>query len=446
MARKIISVTISAFLIIIGCNRFAYGERVLTIQEGIAIVQKDSRLVKISAFDNDMAFQDSMIARSVLLPQLNIGAAQTFNNNKPEMKFGSMAVPTSDQNPYSFGINVYQTLFDFGKSLSNYRASKDMQEAVKAHSESVKRVATLEFIVAYFNLLEAEKIITVAEKEVESLTSYIKDMEHLYEQGVIVKNDLLPAKVELADAKQKLIAARNRKEVAAARLNNILAFPLREKLIVEDINMQLPQYPGIEDAWNVAQENRPEVTFYENRIKASVSSEKAKAVENLPVLYADGGYTYNKNRYQVHEDNVSVNLGVKMNLYDGGAARAELLKERTLQKQIKEQKDKLIEDIKFEVEDSHLGLKNACEKVSVASGAIEQADENVRAYRVKYTAGAATSTDVLEAITLQTKAQTNYYGADYELKRNYAELMYSMGVDLALIYETMENKNEPAKR
>ncbi|MDD5072599.1 MAG: TolC family protein [Candidatus Omnitrophica bacterium] len=445
---------VAAVCAMVACaGHLAYAEqaagkdgRLLTIQEGISIVQKDSRLVKISSFDNDMAFQDSMIARSVLLPHLNIGAAQTFNNNKPEMKFGGMVVPTSDQNPYSFGANVYQTLFDFGKSLSNYHASKEMVEAVKARSESVKRVATLEFVVAYFNLLEAEKFINVAEKEVESLTSYIKDMEHLFEQGVIVKNDLLPAKVKLADAKQKLIAARNGKEVAAARLNNILALSLREKLIAQDINMQLPQFPEIEDAWITAQEQRPEIVFYESRIKASVSSEKAKAVENLPVLYADGGYNHTKNRYQVHEDNMSVNLGVKMNLYDGGAARADLLKERALQKQIKEQKDKLIEDIKFEVENSHLSLKDACEKVSVASEALEQAGENVRAYRVKYTAGAATSTDVLEAITLQTRAQTNYYGADYELKRNYAKLMYSMGIDLALIYETMENKNEPEKR
>lgn len=444
---KSMLITASALLALACFGGRVYGEdRLLTIREGIAIVQKDSRLVKISAYDDEIAFQGSMMARSVMLPQINASAAQTFNKNKQEMKFGGMSVPTSDKNPYSFGVNVYQTLFDFGKSLSNYRASKEMVEAAKARSESVKRVATLEFITAYFDLLEAEKMINVAEKQVESLTSYIKDMEHLFEQGVIVKNDLLPAKVELADAKQKLIASRNGREVAAARLNNILALPLRERLTVQDIDMKLPQYPEIEDAWNIAQEQRPEIAFYESRIKASASSERAKAVENLPVLYADGGYNHTKNNYMVHDDNMSVSIGVKMNLYDGGAARADLLKERALQEQIKEQKDKLIEDIKFEIEDSHLGLKNACEKASVASEAVGQAGENVRAYRAKYAAGIATSTDMLEAITLQTRAQTNYYGADYELKRNYARLMYSMGIDLALIYETMENKNEPAKR
>ncbi len=420
--------------------------RVLTLRDGISIVQKDSRLIKISSYDDEMAFQSSMMARSALLPQLNAGASKIYNRNKSEMKFAGIEVPTSDKNTYSFGIKVYQTLFDFGKSLSNYRASKEYLEAAKIRSESVKRVATLEFITAYFDLLETERMIEVAQKEVESLASYIKDMEHLYEQGVIVKNDLLPAKVKLADAKQKLIVARNGREIAEARLNNILAFPLDERLIVRDINMKLPQYPGIEEAWNTAEGQRPEIFFYNSRIKSSEASARAKAVENLPIVYAEGGYTYAKNSYQVHENNLSGGIGVKMNLYDGGLARADLMKERALQNQIKEEKGKVIEDIKLEVEDSHLGLKNACEKVSVASEAIGQADENVRAFRAKYAAGVATSTDVLEAITLQTRAQTNYYGADYEMKRDYAKLMYSMGIDLALVYGTMEEKNEPAER
>ena len=70
--------------------------------------------------------------------------------------------------------------------------------------------------------------------------------------------------------------------------------------------------------------------------------------------------------------------------------------------------------------------------------ALAQAEENVRFYRVKYNNGVATSTDVLEAISLQTRAQTNYYSADYELKRSHAKLMYSMVSDLTEIYKKTE--------
>ena len=415
--------------------------RVITISQGIDLVLKDSRLIKAALPDNDMALQNSLIARSALLPHLNASISQIFNRYQPTAKLGSLLAPTSNKNYLSYGFDVYQTIFDFGKSLSNFKGSRDLWRASQANVESIRRVATLEFIVAYFDLLEAEKMIDVSENEVNSISSYLQDIQHLYEQGSVVKNDLLSAKVRLADAKQKLISARNEREVIKARLNNILALPLRYNVIVQDMIMKPPQFPEMEKAWQISQTERPEVVFYEDQIKASSQFERAKAVENFPTIYADAGYSYMRNNYVVHQNNASVELGAKMSLFDGGASTAELLKERARQRQLKEEKEKLIEDIKFEIEDSYFGLKNACEKVSVGRDALTQAEENLRFYRVKYNSGSATTTDVLEAITLQTSAQTNYYSDDYELKRSYAKLIYSMGIDLALLYERMESVN-----
>ncbi|MGA2775822.1 MAG: TolC family protein [Candidatus Omnitrophota bacterium] len=418
----------------------------ITISQGINLVLKNSRIIKVALPDNTMSFQDSLLARSALLPQLNAYVNKIFNSNAPGMLFGSSAIETGDKNPLTYGFDVYQTLFDFGKSLSNFKASRELYKATQANTESVKRLATLEFIVSYFNVLETEKMILVFEKEVESLNAYLNDIEQLYEHGSAVENDLLPAKVRLADSKQKLIAARNNKEIAIARLNNILALPLREKIQVRDIAMDIPEFPDMDNAWNAAVTLRPEIAFYEDQIKASVLTEKAKAVENYPVVFADAGYSYQQNKYAIHELNSSIELGAKVDLYDGGASYAQLLKERARQKQLNEQKGKLNEDIKFEIEDSYYGLKNACEKVQVASEALGQADENVRFYRIKYNAGGATTTDVLEAISLQTKAQANYCIDDYEMKRSYAKLMYSMGLDLPMIYEKMESKNDERAR
>jgi len=438
---------IFVFLAICPIQRASAGEaNLITISQGIEKVLKDNRLIKVTLPNNEIGYQDSLISRSALLPHLDIAAAKTYYKFQPATKSGTQRVNTSEKNPFSFSFGIYQTIFDFGKSLSNYRASKELLKATEANTESIKRVATLEFVVSYFDLLEAEKMITVFEKEVESLNAYLNDIEHLYKQGAAVKNDLLPAKVKLADARQKLIASRNLKEVSAARLNNILAFPLRDKITPQDIKMENTYFPEIENAWETAQAERPEVNFYEDQIQASVQSEKAKAVENFPVIFVDGGYNYAQNKYQVRDDNMSIALGAKVSLFDGGASIAQLHKERVKQGQLKEQKNKLVEDIKFEVEDSYFGLKDACEKVSVARDALEQSDENVRFYRAKYNSGSATSTDVLEAITLQTRAQTNYYSDDYELKRSYAQLMYSMGIDLWLIYAKMESGENGAKQ
>ena len=192
------------------------------------------------------------------------------------------------------------------------------------------------------------------------------------------------------------------------------------------------------EAWNAAEANRPEILFFNNQIKSSILRERAKTVENLPTIFADAGYSYNQNKYMVHQDDAFITLGAKMDLYDGGMTGAEIMKERYLHKQLQEKKNKLADDIRYEVKDSCLGVKDAIEKLGVAKDALAQAEENVRFYRVKYNNGVATSTDVLEAISLQAQAQTNYYSADYELKRSYARLTYSVGSDLAAIYKKTE--------
>jgi len=440
---------IVAALFVAGCFNYVYcaeifsgssGEdsRVLTISDGIDMVLRDSRLIKIELADKDISFEDTIAALSPLLPHINLNAAKTYYKYTPQMKFGGLAVPMGEREPVSWGVDIYQTLFDFGKSIYSYRASTEAFHARIAKVKTVKRTVILEFIVTYFDLLESEKMISVATKEVESLTSYLNDMTHLYEQGVIVKNDLLSSRVKLADARQKLIAAHNRREVVAASLKTILTLSLREKIELRDTGMDYPPAPTMEDAWKAAQLQRPEITFYNNQIKASQLSEKAKVLENLPSIYVDGGYDYTENRYMVKEANGYIQMGAKINLYDGGANIAGMMKDRYQTRQFEEQKKKLIDDIRYEVESGLLSLKDASEKLSVAKEALAQSEENVRFYRVKYNNGAATSTDVLEAITLQTKAETNYYSANYELKRSYVKLMYSIGNDLTTIYKETE--------
>ena len=85
------------------------------------MVLKDSRLIKIEMSEKDISFEDTIAALSPLLPHININMIKTYNQYTPEMIFGPMNVPMGDKNPLSWGIDIYQTLFDFGKSTSNYQ-------------------------------------------------------------------------------------------------------------------------------------------------------------------------------------------------------------------------------------------------------------------------------------------------------------------------------------
>ena len=98
MKTKLI-ILIALFLII--QRAVAQEDKLITIPQGIAMVLRDSRLIKIAGLDNEIAYQESLISRSALLPHLSILMSKTFNQYQPKQKFGSQTVPIADKEPFS---------------------------------------------------------------------------------------------------------------------------------------------------------------------------------------------------------------------------------------------------------------------------------------------------------------------------------------------------------
>jgi outer membrane protein len=292
--------------------------------------------------------------------------------------------------------------------------------------------------VAYFDLLESNRMVDVAEREVERVQSHLKDTQNLYEQGVVTKNDVLQAQVRLADSQQRLIAAKNLSAVNVSQINNFLMRPLNLPVQPEDVAPSLLESRAVfdlEKAWDAAIQARPELQIVDATLKAQDLEERARKADYLPKLFVKGEYDYMDNRYMLHEANASVLVGMSINLYKGGSTKAELAKIEYGKERLDEQRKQLIEDIKLEVKRYILDSETAKERVAATRDSVKQAEENLRINRVKYTEGVGTATDVLDAVTLLTVAETNYYRSLYDLMRAEAGVLYATGRDIAEVYQ-----------
>jgi outer membrane protein TolC len=97
-------------------------------------------------------------------------------------------------------------------------------------------------------------------------------------------------------------------------------------------------------------------------------------------------------------------------------------------------RDKTLDNIRLEVKSSYLDLQSSALKIEVTKTAIDQARENLRLQRLRYQEGMGTATDVLDAVTLLSTAESNSWKALYGMKRAEATLLYTMGRDLAGVY------------
>ncbi len=414
----------------------AYAD-VLTLSDGLRLVTEESRLIKISQREEAVSEADTLVARSRMLPNINASLTQTFLAYQPGAIFGTQSVPMSEKSYHSYSLSIQQTLYDFKGDASRYDSSRLILETKKIDTKRIRNLVSLDFALIYFDLLESEKMILVSEKEVQRLESHLRDAKNLYDEGVITKNDLLQAEVRLSDTKQRLVAAKNLRAINASRLNSAISRPLKTDVQVMDVE-ETPSDAlklAIEKAWELAEGQRTEIQIVNTTLKSLDMEEAAKRSEYYPKFYLQGAYDYTENRYQTHEGNWSLTAGMSFNLFSGGSTKAEVLKIRQQGQKLLEQRNKLLDEIRLEVEKYMLDLKTSNERISVTRDAVGQAEENLRINRVRYSEGVGTATEVLDAVTLLTIAETNFYKSIYDFKRAEAGLIYSTGKDLLEVYK-----------
>ena len=409
----------------------------VTLAEGLKTVTAESHVVKVARQDEAVAEADSLIARARLLPSVKASASYTSLANQPASVYLGQAIPTSDRYYKSYGINIQQILFDFRGNLSRYEASRMLLEAQKLNTASIRNAIALEFTIGFYDFLESQRLVEVAGKEVESVESHLKNAQNLYGAGVITKNDLLQAQVRLSDARQRLLSAKNIQSIRASRLNNLLLRPLywRVDAIEQQREIAAPGNLDLDKAWQTALAGRPEIQIVDRTLQSLDLESVSKKSEFLPKLFARGSYDYMENAYSLHDDNWSLILGIDINLFEGGSSLADLKKTKYRKTRLVEQRAKLADEIKIEVQRYILDLQDAFERIQVTRDAASQAQENLRINKARYDEGVGTATEVLDAVTLLTTAEANYIRSVYDYRKAEAATHYAAGEDLLQIYK-----------
>ncbi len=437
-----VRVSSCVFLLVCFVCVFLSGEEVsaevLTLSEGLRLVTQNSRLIKISAGDEKISEADAAVERSKLFPTVDAGASGTMLAHQPGAIFGDIVVPVSQKDFYAYNLSIRQTLYDFRENASRYESANMKVEAKRLETRRVRNLAAIEFAVIYFDILESDKMVHVAESEVERLESHLRDATSLYEEGMITKNDLLQAEVRLSDARQRLLTAKSGREFNAFRINSSLVRPLKTTVEVVDVR-EIPRevlvvHMELEKAWETAEKQRPEIQIADATLKSLDLDEEAKKAEFYPKFFIQGSYDYTQNRFMTAQGNWGATLGVGINLFSGWKTKAEVAKIVFQKDRLIEQRNRLVDEIRLEVEKYILDSKTARDRVEVTKDAVRQAEENLRINKVRYAEGVGTATEVLDAVTLLSVAETNYYRSVYELGKSEISVLYAIGKDLLEVY------------
>jgi len=407
----------------------------LSIKEGLAIVTSEGWEVRISGSREAAARQALPMSRSARLPKVSLNAGYTALRYQPEAIFGAGTSFMADKNSLTYGISVSQLLYDFGRSGSAIASATAKADAAGFSAEQSKNSAALDFIMAYISLLDAQSGLSIVSEEVKQFEAHINDAKALYEAGMVTKNDILQGDVSLADARQRRISARDRKNLSAARINMLLLRDLSNEVTPEMLPETVLELDlNLEKATENALVNRRELMMLQRNVDRKEATLRKERADRYPLLTARGGYTYEENSFRVHQDNWSVSAGLTWDLYSGGRKGAAVRKADAELDTAELELEQMKEVIKLQVKDAFLALESAKAKMVVSNKAVNQASENLRLMRAIYEEGEGSATEVTDAVTMSTRAEQNLNRAAYGRQRAEAALLYAQGQNLVEAY------------
>jgi outer membrane protein TolC len=120
-------------------------------------------------------------------------------------------------------------------------------------------------------------------------------------------------------------------------------------------------------------------------------------------------------------------IEVQFDLFQGGAKRARLSRERAVQEKVAAVKEMATDAIRLEVRRAYYDLDTARRQVEVARATITQSQESLRINQNRYDSGLSTITDLLAAEEATRRSQTEFWETVYRYHTGYANLELASG-------------------
>ncbi|HOX14551.1 MAG TPA: TolC family protein [Smithellaceae bacterium] len=441
MRIKIRCMLVLTFAVLLFFPKAIQAVQPLTLEESIDIALKNSLVINIAKEGAKGAEARKREAITGFLPKFSTSYSYTRLNEEPSFFFpgfpplipaGNMVAGTI--NNYNWVIEAHQPLFAGGGILANYQASKIAEDAAFVEESAKVQDVVQDVKISYYNILRAERLRDAARQAVEMLNAHRDVAQNYYRVGLIPKNDLLQAEVELANGKQAQVRAQNAVDLAKSSFNTILKRELLSSVEVVDILDYKPLSQSFQSCLDIARQHRPELKL--SILKAEQAGKMVRAAQSeffpsvgLVGQYARFGDSPSVSGTEFKDmESWQVMAVASWNFWEWGKTKFRVDAGRALENQAIDQNKELNDQIALEIKNAYLLLQEAESQIAVSQKVIDQAEENFRISEARYKERVARSTEVLDAQTLLTKAKYEYTNALANYNTFYARLQRAMGV------------------
>jgi outer membrane protein len=459
-----------SIILIYGANSFAQ-----TKVTGSEVAQKYSLRACIDyAISNNVSLKQSQMAVEsgiVQLSQSKVAKLPTVNgqfnlngNAGRNVDPFTNGIVTNTIGTNNMGIGVSMPLFDGGRNKNTLERSQLNLEAAQMDVATQKNNVSLQVSVAYLNVLSAEDLIDVAQRQLDVTRLQYERTQKLVNAGSLPETNLFDLDAQTANDELSLINAQNSLESAILTLKQAMNAPVEMNIQVARIEIPDPNIVNYgENAnaiYNTAMGYMPEIKAGEIRLKAAdrniaiakslglptisantswgtafssvakTLTETGTTSNQIPVsatfegqtvpfvinfpqtTYASDGIPYFKQLG--NNQNLNVGISARIPIFNGYNQKyqSQAAKIQKMQVDLQNQGTKL--QIKQNIDQAYITMLNAQKRYSATLAQTNALERSFKAAESRYNAGASNFVDYNLAKTNLDRAKSNLIVAKYD--------------------------------
>src|SRR6266446_401982 len=326
------------------------------------------------------------------------------------------------------GLSISQLVTDFGRTGALVQSSKLHAQAQQQVTETTRAQVLLQTDRAYFAVLRAQSVLTVAQQTVSARQLIVDQVTALAQSNLKSQLDVSFANVNLADARLLLSGAQNNLSAALADLATAIGVPAQQNLTLAEEPMpgQLPARES--DLIDEAIRQRPELSNLRLEQEAAQRFERAERALALPTvgLFGTAGFApAAQQQIPGRYGGIGVNLNIPV--FNGGlfkARRAEAeLRTRAAGQNVKDLENRVIRDVRV----AYLNAKTAFERLGLTAQLLDHAKLSQDLAQSRYDLGLSSIIELSQAQLNLTSAQIANAGAKYDYQTERSQLSYQIG-------------------
>lgn len=358
--------------------------------------------------------------------------------------FGSITGSVADQNTrigagfltdsrlfnrFGQGISFHQLITDSGRTPNLVASSKLQARAAQENVQATRYDVLLSVNLAFFGVLRAQALETVAQKTVAERQVVADQVTALVNNKLKSTLDLSFAQVNLAQAKLLLITTQNNVNKAFAQLTRALGAQNQQAYTLQDEPLPSAPPSSADPLVAEAMTQRPELVGLDYDRQSAYKFQKAERDLALPTVEAVGvaGYTPIIAGVNIpdHYEAAAININIPIfNGHEFAARRATaMMRARAADQDLRNEQEQIAEDVRSAWADS----MTSYQQIDVADQLVNQAKLALTLAQGRYNLGLSSIVELNQAQLGETEAEIQDVNAKYDYQSQNSALQYQTG-------------------